>query len=65
MCRCVGTGAPGITSHAAILSRELGVPCIVGTGDATQRLRDGLAVTVDADRGIVFEATPADLRPRG
>ena len=49
------TDSGGITSHAAILSRELDVPCIVGTGDATLRLRDGLAVTVDADRGIVFE----------
>ena len=51
----------GITSHAAILSRELGVPCIVGTGDATQCLRDGLAVLVDADRGIVFEACCGEL----
>jgi pyruvate,water dikinase len=49
------TDSGGVTSHAAILSRELGVPCIVGTGDATQRLRDGMLVTVDAERGIVFE----------
>jgi phosphohistidine swiveling domain-containing protein len=33
----------------------LGVPCIVGTGDATQRLRDGLTMTMDANPGIVVE----------
>ena len=43
----------GITSHAAIVSRELGVPCIVGTKIATQVLRDGDFVEVDAEKGIV------------
>jgi len=43
----------GILSHAAIVARELKKPCIVGTRDATQKLRDGTLVRVDADKGIV------------
>ena len=45
------TDTGGMTCHAAIVSRELGIPCVVGTGDATRRLRDGEAVTVDARAG--------------
>lgn len=43
----------GITSHAAIVSRELGKPCIIGTKIATQFLKDGDLVEVDANKGIV------------
>lgn len=43
----------GLTSHAAIVSRELGVPCIVGTKNATKILEDGDIVEVNADEGIV------------
>lgn len=43
----------GILSHAAIISRELGVPCIIGTKIATQVLHDGDLVEVDATRGTV------------
>jgi pyruvate,water dikinase len=45
------TDAGGMTSHAAIVSRELGIPCIVGTRDATRVLRSGTRVSVDAARG--------------
>jgi pyruvate,water dikinase len=50
-----------MTCHAAIVSRELGIPCVVGTQDATKSLRDGEIVTVDATRGLVLEgrALPA------
>jgi pyruvate,water dikinase len=51
------TDAGGRTSHAAIVSRELGIPAIVGCGDATRRLADGQAVTVscaEGDRGFVY-----------
>jgi pyruvate, water dikinase len=51
----VVTDSGGMTCHAAIVSRELGIPCVVGTGEATRRLRDGEIVTVDATRGLVFE----------
>jgi len=43
----------GITSHAAIIARELKKPCIVGTGNCTKILKDGDMVEVDADNGIV------------
>src|SRR3954451_8961878 len=58
------TDSGGMTCHAAIVSRELGVPCIVGTGDGTSKLRDGEIVTVDATHGAVLagvsSAKPAD-----
>src|SRR5690606_34803026 len=47
------TDSGGMTSHAAIVSRELGIPCIVGTREATRVLQDGMAVTVDAREGTV------------
>lgn len=43
----------GICSHAAIVSRELNVPCVIGTKIATQVLKDGDLIEVDANRGIV------------
>ena len=43
----------GITSHAAIISRELGIPCIVGTKIATKVLKDGDLVEVNANKGEV------------
>ncbi len=48
------TDRGGRTSHAAIVSRELGIPCIVGTEEATQKLRDGQIITVDGSRGKVY-----------
>ena len=47
------TDQGGITSHAAIISREMHIPCIVGTKIATQVLKDGDLVEIDADNGIV------------
>ncbi|GEM_PF-1087715 len=47
------TDAGGITCHAAIIAREMGKPCIIGTKVATQVLKDGDLVEVDADRGVV------------
>jgi pyruvate, water dikinase len=49
------TDSGGMTCHAAIVSRELGIPCVVGTGEATAKLRDGELVTVDATHGRVME----------
>ena len=48
------TDGGGMTCHAAIVSRELGVPCIVGTRRATEVLRDGELITVDAAKGEVL-----------
>jgi pyruvate,water dikinase len=52
------TNRGGRTCHAAIIARELGIPAVVGCGDATRRLKDGQAVTVscaDGDTGSVLE----------
>jgi pyruvate,water dikinase len=54
------TDSGGMTCHAAIVSRELGIPCLVGTSEGTTRLRDGELVTVDATHSLVREgAAPA------
>jgi len=50
------TDQGGILSHAAIVARELGVPCVVGTGNATAVLKTGQFVRVDATSGDVFTA---------
>jgi pyruvate,water dikinase len=43
----------GLLSHAAIVSREYGIPGVVGTRDATGRIADGMRVRVDGDAGEV------------
>lgn len=43
----------GVTSHAAIISRELGIPCVIGTKKATRVLKDGMRVEVNANNGII------------
>jgi len=47
------TDEGGMTSHAAIVSRELGVPAVVGSGNATELLSDGQLITIDGDKGSV------------
>jgi len=49
------TDEGGITSHAAIVSREMGIPAVVGTEKATKVLQQGMMVTVDGSGGIVYE----------
>ncbi|ELY99181.1 phosphoenolpyruvate synthase [Natrialba asiatica] len=49
------TDEGGMTSHAAIVSRELGVPAVVGTTNATTVLEDGQVVTLDGDKGAILE----------
>ncbi len=49
------TDRGGRTAHAAIVSRELGIPCVVGTGNASQLLRNHQVVTVDGSHGLVFD----------
>ncbi|MFN2555629.1 MAG: putative PEP-binding protein [Nitriliruptorales bacterium] len=49
------TDSGGVTSHAAIVAREMGVPCVVGSGNATSVLRDGQRVTVHGKAGLVYE----------
>jgi len=55
MASAIVTDEGGRTSHAAIVSRELGIPAVVGTGNATKVIQDGQEITVDATRGIIYE----------
>jgi phosphohistidine swiveling domain-containing protein len=47
------TDEGGIISHAAIVSRELGIPCIIGTKSATTNIKDGDIVTIDTETGTI------------
>ena len=49
------TDEGGMTSHASIVSRELGVPAVVGAGNATSTLSDGQEITIDGDKGTIRE----------
>ena len=49
------TDRGGRTAHAAIVSRELGIPCVVGSEKATATLKDGQIITVDGTRGKVYQ----------
>lgn len=52
-CSAIVADSGGVTSHAAIVARELNIPCIVGCGIATKILKDGMQIEVDADQGII------------
>ena len=54
------TDEGGMTSHAAIVSRELGVPAVVGSQSATGTLEDGQLVTIDGDKGTIREGRTTD-----
>ena len=58
------TNEGGLTCHAAIVSREMGIPCIVGTKDATEKLKDGAEVTVHATHGMVYEGKLEEVQPK-
>ena len=49
------TDEGGMTCHAAIVSRELGTPAVVGTKTATHVLKNGQLITVDGEKGIIYE----------
>lgn len=55
------TDEGGMACHAAIVSRELGCPAVVGTKKATSVLKDGMEVTVDGSKGMVYEGRVAAL----
>lgn len=67
--KAIVTDAGGMTCHASIVSRELGIPCIVGTKsrseEATHRIQDGQLITVDATNGIVYDGMLEDaVKPK-
>ena len=55
MASAIVTDKGGITSHAAIVSRELNIPCVVGTETATQIMKTGKDYTVDSRNGVIYE----------
>ena len=64
------TDRGGRTAHAAIVSRELGIPCVVGSEKATSILKDGQVITVDGSNGKVYEGkieveSDVKIRARG
>ncbi len=54
----VVTDGGTLAAHASLVAREYGIPAVVGTGDATQRLHTGQLVTVDGTTGVVTVHTP-------
>jgi pyruvate,water dikinase len=57
------TDEGGLTCHAAIVSRELGTPAVVGTKTATNVLKNGQLITVDGEKGIIYEGEIAHAAP--
>jgi pyruvate,water dikinase len=57
--RAIVTDEGGMTCHAAIVSRELGTPAVVGSRNATHVLKTGQIVTVDGEKGVVYEGEVA------
>ncbi|MBW2965765.1 phosphoenolpyruvate synthase [Candidatus Woesearchaeota archaeon] len=58
------TDEGGMTCHAAIVSREMGIPCIVGTGKGTEVLKDGDVITVHATHGTVYAGKLEEVKPK-
>lgn len=57
------TDEGGMTCHAAIVARELGIPCIVGAKNATEVLKNGMEVTVHGQTGVVYEGLDKEDKP--
>ncbi|MGC9058974.1 MAG: phosphoenolpyruvate synthase [Candidatus Aenigmatarchaeota archaeon] len=54
----------GLTSHASIVSREMGIPCIVGASNALDILKDNMIITLDGRTGLVYEGEIKELLAR-
>ena len=54
----------GLTAHAAIVSREMGIPCIVGTQEATTLLKDGETITIDGYNGKIYRGKIAETQKK-
>jgi hypothetical protein len=48
------TDVGGVLAHGSIVAREFGIPAVLGTGEASQRIRHGQRLTVDGDQGLVL-----------
>jgi pyruvate,water dikinase len=63
LANAIVTDKGGVTCHAAIVSRELGIPCIVGTDTATKVMKTGKEYTIDAKSGVVYEGIVVAMAP--
>lgn len=52
--KAIVTNMGGILCHAAIVSRELGIPCVVGAIDATEKIKHGMKIVVNGTEGVVY-----------
>lgn len=59
--KAIITDEGGLTCHAAVISRELNVPCIIGTKVATKKLFDGKEVIIDTEEGIITSVLDVDI----
>ncbi len=59
-CSAIVTDEGGVTAHAAIVSREMGMPAVVGTGEATTKLKEGEIITVDGYTGKIYKGKVAE-----
>ncbi|GAI99057.1 unnamed protein product, partial [marine sediment metagenome] len=50
----------GVTAHAAIVSREMGIPAVVGTREATTKLKEGEIITVDGSAGKIYKGKTSE-----
>ncbi|MEK6844635.1 MAG: phosphoenolpyruvate synthase, partial [Nanoarchaeota archaeon] len=58
------TDEGGLTAHAAIVSREMGIPCIVGTREATVKLKEGEIITMDAYSGKIYKGKISETKQK-
>ena len=58
------TDEGGMTAHAAIVSREMGIPCVVGTENATNKLKEGEIITVDGSNGKIYKGKLAETEKK-
>jgi len=63
-CVAIVTDEGGMTAHAAIVSREMGIPAVVGTREATKKLKDGEIITVDGISGKVYIGKVAETKQK-
>ncbi len=63
-CAAIVTDEGGLTAHAAIVSREMGIPAIVGTQTATTKLKDGEVITVDGYTGKIYKGKVAETKQK-
>ncbi len=61
-CNAIVTDEGGMTAHASIVSREMGIPAVVGTGKATSILKEGMTITVDGSNGKIYEGQIGETR---